>query len=133
MKTIRLFLAAGSVAFAASAFGQAAQTNSFGFGLNDQRGTNPRITTGGAIVFVQPRNRQEEIGRSRPTIDEGSRTGGVIPRAARAGNPLELINPFAPYTYGSGEKMFMTGSSQGTQTPGEEDKPKAFKLFAYEF
>ena len=133
MNSLRLLLVAGSVAFAASAFGQAARNNSLGFGLNDSRVTNPRITTGGTIVFVQPRNRSEELARSRPTIDEGSRTGGVIPRAARAGNPLELINPFAPYTYGSGEKMFVTGPAQGTQTPGEEERPKVFKLFAYEF
>jgi hypothetical protein len=29
------------------------------------------------------------------------RLDGVIPRAIRAGNPLQLINPFAPPEYGS--------------------------------
>jgi hypothetical protein len=42
---------------------------------------------------------------------------GVIPRARRSGNPLQLINPFAPAHYGSGEDVTSihprTGQAEG--------------------
>lgn len=83
-------------------------------------------------TFTLPRP-QTPAPKSEPTIDEGSRTGGVIGRATRADNPLQLINPFAPARYGSGEKMTDGARSQGTQTNGEEEKPKVIKIFSYEF
>lgn len=102
-----------------------------------------------ACAFVQPSSAQEPTVRARrtftlpkpatplpksePTIDEGSRTGGVIGRVTRTDNVFQLINPFAPARYGSGEKMTDGNKSQGTQTSGEEEKPKVIKLFSYEF
>lgn len=77
--------------------------------------------------------RQPVTPKSEPTIDEGSRTGGVIGRVSRADNPLQLINPFAPLRYGTGEKMTDGLKSQGSQSAGEEEKPKTWKLFSYEF
>lgn len=83
-------------------------------------------------TFTLPRP-QTPAPKSEPTIDEGSRTGGVIGRVTRADNPLQLINPFAPARYGSGEKMTDGNKSQGTQTSGEEEKPKVIKIFTFEF
>lgn len=35
---------------------------------------------------------------SRPTVS------GVIPRAVRGGNPLQMLNPFAPAKYGTADE-----------------------------
>jgi len=41
------------------------------------------------------------------------RIDGVIPRAIRAGNPLQLINPFAPREYGSAFDNVTTDPQSG--------------------
>ncbi len=68
------------------------------------------------VVFVKPAvepSNRKRIEPKEPKIDEGSRTGGVIPRAVRSGNPLQLINPFAPAKYGNGTNMTTTATGQG--------------------
>jgi hypothetical protein len=40
----------------------------------------------------------------RPTPLSPQAVSGVIPRAIRGGNPLEMLNPFAPAKYGTAEE-----------------------------
>jgi hypothetical protein len=49
------------------------------------------------------RHHAVDTGRSAVQLDRAV-TGGVIPRAIRGGNPLQMLNPFAPATYGTAEE-----------------------------
>jgi hypothetical protein len=56
-----------------------------------------------------PRNltfpyRHHAVDNRRPAVPLGHEVSGVIPRALRGGNPLQMINPFAPSKYGSAEE-----------------------------
>src|SRR5262249_51715908 len=97
------------------------------------------------VIFVKPQiepSNRKKLEQKEPKIDEGSRTGGVIPRAVRSGNPLQLINPWAPAKYGNGSNMTTSASSQGsgsarvplgeTGTPGNP-ATETFKIFSWEF
>ena len=49
-------------------------------------------------------------------------TEGIAVKAAKSRNPLQLINPWAPKEYGSGETNVVNDPTSGT--------PKALKIFA---
>ena len=92
------------------------------------------------VVFVKPQfdaSTKKKLEQTEPKIDEGSRTGGVIPRAMRSGNPLQLINPFAPAKYGNGSTMTSSATGQGSASsrvpPGDDGRPETFKIFSWEF
>jgi hypothetical protein len=51
---------------------------------------------------------------------------GVIPRAIRGGNPLQMLNPFAPAKYGRAEENV----SLDPDVPGKED---GINLFSFSF
>ena len=92
------------------------------------------------VVFVKPSiepSSKKKLEQTEPKIDEGSRTGGVIPRAMRSGNPLQLINPFAPAKYGNGSNMTTSSTGQGSASsrvpPGDPGTPETFKIFSWEF
>jgi hypothetical protein len=110
MKSIRILAVLGLLAYSAAAFAE-------------------------DIVFVKPLidpKTKKVVKPEEPKIDEGSRTGGVVPRALRSGNPLQLINPFAPAKYGNGTNMTMNApTEQGSSQPAE--RPIAIKVFSYEF
>ena len=113
MKSIRILAALGILSFSVPAFAD-------------------------DIVFVKPliepnARKKLEKEKAEPKIDEGSRTGGVVPRALRSGNPLQLINPFAPAKYGNGTNMTISAADQGTTGPTENDRPTTIKVFSYEF
>ena len=40
----------------------------------------------------------------RPAVLSQPTVSGVIPRAIRGGNPLQMLNPFAPAKYGTAEE-----------------------------
>jgi hypothetical protein len=40
----------------------------------------------------------------RPVLLSQPGVSGVIPRAIRGGNPLQMLNPFAPSKYGTAEE-----------------------------
>jgi hypothetical protein len=46
---------------------------------------------------------------------------GVVPRAARGGNPLQMLNPYAPARYGTAEQSVVIDPETG--------KWKGIKLF----
>jgi hypothetical protein len=92
------------------------------------------------VVFVKPLTEpsaKKKLEQKEPKIDEGSRTGGVIPRAIRSGNPLQLINPFAPAKYGNGSNMTSSTTGQGSASsrvpPGDPGTSETFKIFSWEF
>jgi hypothetical protein len=90
------------------------------------------------VVFVKPQvepSARKRLVPKEPKIDEGSRTGGVIPRAMRSGNPLQLINPFAPAKYGNGTNMTDSAGPPGGTNGAQDDdtRPKTIKFFSMEF
>ena len=46
-------------------------------------------------------SRQHARQTRRPATLSGQTVSGVIPRAIRGGNPLQMLNPFAPAKYGT--------------------------------
>jgi hypothetical protein len=111
MKSIRILAVLGLLAYSTAAFAE-------------------------DVVFVKPLidPKDKKIQKpEEPKIDEGSRTGGVVPRAIRSGNPLELINPFAPARYGNGSNMTMSATAPGSSRSQDYERPIAIKVFSYEF
>ena len=62
--------------------------------------------------------------------------GGVIPRAARGGNPLQMLNPAAPARYGTAQQsVTVKPESPGNRSGKPEDPAKwnGIKLFEFYF
>ena len=57
---------------------------------------------------------------SKPDVD------GVIPRAVRGGNPLQMLNPRAPRKYGTSQEAI-------TYDPNDPAKWKGIKFFEFRF
>lgn len=53
------------------------------------------------------------------------KTGGIIPKFVQAGQPLQLVNPFADRSYGYGKGMVSWDARSG--------KPKGFIAFSLKF
>jgi hypothetical protein len=62
----------------------------------------------------------------RPATISQQAVSGVIPRAIRGGNPLQMLNPFAPAKYGTGEENV----SLDPDVPG---KANGINLFSISF
>jgi hypothetical protein len=62
----------------------------------------------------------------RPAALSGPAVSGVIPRAIRGGNPLQMLNPFAPETYGTAEENV----ALDPDVPG---KGNGIKLLSFSF
>jgi hypothetical protein len=60
----------------------------------------------------------------RPATLSGQAVSGVIPRAIRGGNPLQMLNPFAPAKYGTAEENV----SLDPDVPGKWDGIKFFSI-----
>ncbi len=61
------------------------------------------------------------------TAPQGSRIDGSVSRAARSGNPLQMINPFAPKEYGDGTDVTRRESDDPYQ------RAQGLRLVAVEF
>ena len=48
--------------------------------------------------------RRHSVQSHRPAAEARPQVTGVIPRAIRSGNPLQMLNPFAPAKYGTAEE-----------------------------
>jgi hypothetical protein len=63
--------------------------------------------------------------------------GGVVPRAARGGNPLQMVNPFAPPRYGTAQQSIaMKSEYPGQHRTGKPEDPakwNGIKLFEFYF
>jgi hypothetical protein len=64
------------------------------------------VTTASAQTLTAPIGPQKPV-RAMPTpppISLRPEVQGVVPRAFRGGNPLQMLNPWAPPQYGTGEQ-----------------------------
>ena len=62
--------------------------------------------------------------------------GGVIPRAVRGGNPLQMLNPAAPARYGTAQQsVALKPEEPGNRNGKPEDPAKwnGIKLFEFYF
>ncbi len=119
MKTLSLVLTVAASLFCASALH--AQTTV------TTRGTNGRKTT---TTFTTRRSTVTNAERSRianAPVAIGPRTDGVVPRAIRSGNAIQMVNPAAPAEYGSGQDV----TRHEVDDPNQ--RPQGLKLYAIEF
>ena len=57
-----------------------------------------------AETFVAPVTPKKQRHRPAPPISQKPDVDGVIPRAIRGGNPLQMLNPRAPRKYGTAQE-----------------------------
>lgn len=76
--------------------------------------------------FAAPATAPTQKQRPAPPISQKTKVDGVIPRAIRGGNPLQMLNPRAPRKY---------GTSQEAVTYDQDDPAKwrGIKLFEIRF
>jgi len=68
--------------------------------------------------------RRHSVQSHRPAAEARPQVTGVIPRAIRSGNPLQMLNPFAPAKYGTAEEDTVLGP----EVPGRGDGIKLFSV-----
>lgn len=88
-------------------------------------GAGLAVTTGAQTFTarVDPNHRDE---RARPTAPISREpVTGVIPRAIRGGNPLQMLNPRAPARYGTAEQSVVFDPITG--------KWRGIKLLTFNF
>jgi hypothetical protein len=61
--------------------------------------------------------RRHSVQTHRPIAEARPQVTGVIPRAIRGGNPLQMLNPLAPAKYGTAEENVVLDSD----VPGKWD------------
>jgi hypothetical protein len=61
--------------------------------------------------------RRHSVQSHRPAAEAGPQVTGVIARAIRSGNPLQMLNPLAPAKYGTAEENVV----QDPDVPGKWD------------
>lgn len=62
--------------------------------------------------------------------------GGVVPRAVRGGNPLQMLNPAAPARYGTAQQSVTFKPEQPRERNGKPEDPakwNGIKLFEFYF
>ncbi|MEY2483309.1 MAG: hypothetical protein QOK24_1837 [Verrucomicrobiota bacterium] len=81
-----------------------------------------------AETYVAPVSRNRPKPRQQQPTAPITRTEvtGVIPRAVRGGNPLQMLNPRAPRKYGTSEEAI-------SYDPHEPGKWKGIKFFEFRF
>ena len=84
------------------------------------------VATASAQSFTVPvGGRKPPRARPAPPISTREVTG-VVPRAVRGGNPLQMLNPAAPAKYGTAQESV-------TFDPRDPGKWKGIKLFTFVF
>jgi hypothetical protein len=68
--------------------------------------------------------RRHSVQSHRPAAEARPQVTGVIPRAIRSGNPLQMLNPFAPAKYGTAEEETVLDPD----VPGRGDGIKLFSV-----
>ena len=66
------------------------------------RAASTPTTAPSHTASFESRHRARQI--HQPAILSQPGVSGVIPRAIRGGNPLQMLNPFAPAKYGTAEE-----------------------------
>jgi hypothetical protein len=62
--------------------------------------------------------------------------GGVVPRAIREGNPLQMLNPAAPARYGTAQQSVVLKPDEPGKRNGKPEDPgkwNGIKLFEFYF
>jgi hypothetical protein len=74
-------------------------------------------------------------GTSRQTVQPQPSTSneGALQHAARIGNPLEAVNPFAPVTYGSGRGFVVNSDETEVSHSHVQARPVGIRLFSFSF
>ena len=71
-----------------------------------------------------------------PPVNRAAETEGGLQRGVRVGNPLQMLNPFAPAEYGDGTD-FVTVRDEGPSTLRQHDRsrthPVGLRLFSIAF
>ena len=89
-----------------------------------KRSSNGHTTT---TTYTSRHTAAERNRIANAPIAIGPRTDGVVPRAIRSGNPLQMINPLAPAEYGNGQDV----TRHDVDDPSQ--RPQGIKLYAIEF
>jgi hypothetical protein len=76
-------------------------------------------------TFTAPVTQTKQTHRPPPPISKRD-VDGVIPRAIRGGNPLQMLNPNAPRKYGTSQEAV-------TVDPRDPGKWKGIKFFEFRF
>ena len=81
--------------------------------------------------FVAPQQRRRRV--TQPgRVRQPTNFDGAIPRGVQSGNPLQMLNPFAPKEYGNGADL--VSDEQGPPTPRPQYKVgRGFRLLSIEF
>ena len=77
--------------------------------------------------------RQHRVPRgAAPKIAVQPAVDGVVQKAVRSGNPLQMLNPLAPREYGDGRECVYYDDGDLLQNRhGHEPRPKGIRLFAF--
>ena len=119
MKTLPLVVTVATSLFCASALH--AQTT-----VTTRKADGRKTTT----TFTSRRSQMTTSQRARienAPVAIGPRTDGIIPRAIRSGNAIQMINPAAPAEYGNGQDVTRHEADDPNQ------RPQGLKLYAIEF
>lgn len=123
MKKLALFAAVAASLFATSAADAQSDTTT-----KTSRTTHRTTITARNNASVTARLRRIEAqARTFQATPRATRIDGSVTRAARSGNPLQMINPFAPKEYGDGTDVTRHEPDDAFQ------RPEGLKLFAVEF
>src|SRR5882762_805600 len=68
--------------------------------------------------------RRHSVQTHRPAAEARPQVTGVIPRAIRSGNPLQMLNPLAPAKYGAAEENVLLNPD----VPGKWDGIKLLRI-----
>jgi hypothetical protein len=77
-------------------------------------------------TFTAPATNAKQRPRQAPPISKRTQVDGVIPRAIRGGNPLQMLNPKAPRKYG-------TSLEAVSYDQDDPNKWRGIKLFEFRF
>ena len=90
-----------------------------------------------AQTYTAPAGPRKVPGPQKPPPPLPAREpGGVVPRAVRGGNPLQMLNPFAPPRYGTAQQsVTVKPETPGKRNGKPEDPAKwnGIKLFEFYF
>jgi hypothetical protein len=84
-----------------------------------------------AQTFVAPMRRVPPPRDAR--VIQNRPTEGAIQRGVRRGNPLQMVNPFAPREYGSGTDFVSTQRDPFQHPYGSVVRPTGVRLVTVEF
>lgn len=124
MKKLALFAVLGISLFSVSN----ADAQSDASATTSKRTTRRTTISASSNASVTARLRRIEAqSRAINATTKAARVDGSVTRAARSGNPLQMVNPFAPKEYGDGTDVTRHEPDDPYQ------RPEGLKLFAVEF